>query len=186
MEDRKIIQLLFWRDEAALSEISVKYGAEMHRTAQNITGSADDADEIRNDALNAVWSAIPPECPQVLSAYVLRIVRNLACKRVRERSAEKRGTPLSLDAVLEEFGDVFASSDGEPTADSLQLSGILNRFLEECSASDRIIFLRRFWYADSLSDVAAAAGMSQARVSVRLTRLKKRLRALLISEGVSL
>ena len=185
MEDRTIIALLFERNEQGLAELSAKYGKEMKKTAENICRSPEDAEEVCNDTLSAVWSSIPPEYPRILPAYVYQIVRNLAAKVVRKRTAAKRDGTVSYDALADEIGDAFLVADDAGT-DSAEIVKVIDRFLHECGETDRLIFVRRYYYADDLPDVAAAAHSTVGAVSVRLTRMRAKLRAMLEEGGIRL
>ena len=185
MEDGTIISLLFERNEQGLAELSDKYGKEMHKTAENICNSREDAEEVCNDTLSAVWSSVPPECPRFLPAYVFRIVRNLAIKTVRKRTTAKREGTLSLDALTDELGDVFAVAEDEGS-DSAEILAVLDCFLQSCKETDRLIFMRRYYYSESLSDVAAAVKVSVGAVSVRLSRMRDRLKKMLQEGGIRL
>ena len=184
MEDTAIIHLLFQRDEKGLNALSEKYGSEMKSIAYQVCRSREDAEEACNDALLGVWNAIPPERPRILSSYVYRIVRNQAYKIVRKANAEKRGEALSMDRILEELGDVFEAEDSG--SDSRQITDALNRFIDLCSAEDRILFLRRYFYYDSISAIAAREHATEGAITMRLSRLRAELKKHLIKEGIYL
>jgi RNA polymerase sigma-70 factor (ECF subfamily) len=184
MNDAGIIALLFERSEKGLDELLRMYGRMMNGLAGRICGNENDAEEVVNDALIAVWKAIPPERPDPLSAYVLRIVRNLACKRVRQRSAGKR---KAVVLPVDEFADLLSSSqDGESLADSAEITAALNAFLSSLSETDRRIFVRRYWYADGIAAIAGMSGLTKTAVSDRLAKMKRAFAALLARRGVGL
>jgi RNA polymerase sigma-70 factor (ECF subfamily) len=184
MDDAEITELLFERSERGLTEIETKYGPKMRRLAVSICGSLSDADEIVNDCLKAVWDAVPPERPDPLSTFILRIVRNLSCKRVRDRNAGKRrGAVFPIDELAEELP---SPEDGAVMSDSLEVTRALNDYLEGCSETDRLLFVRRFWYSDSVKALSAVSGLSRTAVSARLSRMKKGLAELLTRRGITL
>ena len=185
MQDPEIVRLLFARDERALLEIPARYGREMKRVAMNILKNREDAEEVCNDALQAIWNAIPPENPRCFAAYLLRVVRNHAVMTLRRNTAAKRSGTQSLEALMEELGDVFvaAEDDGD---DSREILAALTRFLETRDAADRKIFMRRYFYADSVADVAALMRMSSAAVTMRLSRMRKALSEQLKQAGIRL
>lgn len=185
MDDVRIIDLLFMRDERGLTELSAKYGREMKAVAYQICQNREDSEEIYNDALAGVWSAIPPERPRVLPTYVFRIVRNLACKIVRRAHAEKRGEALSIDGIMEELGDVFAAEE-DRCSESEEITAAMNRFLRACEETDRLIFVRRYYYYDSVSTIAGKVDMAANTVSMRLFRIRDRLARFLKEEGIGL
>ena len=186
MEDSEIIKLLFARDEQGLKSITEKYGRPMQTLAEQLCGNFQDAEEVVNDTLQGVWDAIPPEQPRHFLAYILCIVRNLSCHRVRKETAQKRAGTVPVEEVTEEMlaavGNAESETDRE--ADSAAISFVLNRFLSRCERTDRVIFLRRYFYADSVSQIADSIRMERTAVSMRLTRMRKKLAEELKAEGV--
>lgn len=175
MEDEKIIELLFARSESALSELDQKYGRLCHKVAHNILNDYSDTQECVNDAYLGVWNSIPPNRPESLIAYVCRIVRNLSLKRFRYNTAEKRNS--QMDVALEELDGCLASSkDVEKEVIGAELTQIIEQFLDQLKPVDRIIFMRRYYFSDSYDTIAQAADITEKNVSVRLTRIRSRLR----------
>ena len=184
MEDTSIVEMIYHRDEEGLSALSEKYGREMRSVAFRVCHSKEDAEEVFNDALVGVWSAIPPEWPRILSSYVFRIVRNLASKVVRKAHAEKRVEAVSMDAIMEELGDVFAD-DGN-VSDGESITAALNRFTAGCSETDQFLFMRRYFYYDSIAVIASQQHMTEGAVMTRLSRIRSRLKEFLEGEGIGL
>lgn len=185
MEDNQIIDLFFRRDEKALSELTVKYGAEMKAVAYQISRNREDSEEIFNDALMGVWNTIPPEFPRVLASYIFRIVRNLACKCVRKANAQKRGEALSMEGIMEELGDVFPAEE-DRGSESAEIAGAINRFLEGCTEEERFIFFRRYYYFDGIADIAERLHKTEGAVKTQLSRFRSELGAYLKKEGIGL
>ena len=182
MEDREIIRLFFERDERAISETEAKYGAFCRSLAKNITGNAEDAEECLNDAWLRAWNHIPPERPENLRAYLGRIIRNLALNRYEREHARKRADAMTL--LLEEMEDCLPRENSvEVALDGQELTKLLNRWLETLPAGDRRIFVRRYWYGDSVKDLAKRTGIRTGAMSQRLYRLRQTLRDLLTKEG---
>ncbi|MCM1539909.1 MAG: sigma-70 family RNA polymerase sigma factor [Blautia sp.] len=182
MEDSEIIDLFYARSEQAIAELSRKYGAVCRRVAGNILNSRLDAEECVNDTYLATWNTIPPQRPDPLLTYVCKIVRNLSIMKYHSNTAVKRNS--FYDVALDELEECLASSatvEGEITAK--ELSGLLNRFLETLDRKSRVMFVRRYWYSDSVSEIAERFHMSSNNVSVRLSRIRGRLRKFLKSEG---
>lgn len=181
MEDRAIIRLLFDRAERALMELAKKFGQGLHRLAKNITGSDEDATECVNDTYLALWNAIPPARPDPLSAYTYRTGRNIALKRHRSNTAGKRfqGYDLSLD----ELAGCVADHRAADILDARLLGDAISRFLAEEAQDNRILFLRRYWFGDSVRDAAKAVGLAENAAGVRLSRMRSRLKDFLIREG---
>ena len=183
MEDSDIIQLYWDRSERAIAETSGKYGSFLWRIAWNILKSHGDAEECVNDTYLCVWNSVPPQQPNPLMTYVCSITRNLALKKYHASAAVKRNS--YYDVALEELETCLSVPDTAETAFSAkELAELLNRFLGALDRENRVIFLRRYWYADSVSAIAIRLRMSDNQVSVRLHRIRKKLKAYLRKEGV--
>lgn len=182
MDDGQIITLFFQRSEQAISEISGKYGTLCARTARNILGSTQDAEECVNDAYLALWNTIPPQEPKPLLGYLCRVVRNLALKKRRDNKAQKRDS--SYDAALDELAGCLAGPETAETALEAQvLTEALDRFLDGMKPSDRTLFVRRYWFGDSVPELAERWGLSRHNVAVRLSRIRQKLKQNLQKEG---
>ena len=185
MEDSKIIELFFERREQAIIELSNKYGPICYKVADNILNVRLDSEECVNDAYLAVWNTIPPQKPDPLLSYVCRIVRNLALKKYYNNTAQKRNS--IYDVALDEIADCIpASFSVEDEVAAREVSGLIDRFLETLDRQSRILFIRRYWHADSIEDLAALFHKSKHYISVRLSRIRKDLEQHLKKEGVSL
>ncbi len=185
MEDGRIVDLLFARSEQAITELSRKYGLLLQKLAEGILDSRQDAEECVNDAYLAVWNTVPPARPDPLVSYVCRITRNLAIKKYHANTALKRNS--RYDQALEEIGDCFPSSSNvEDEIAAQEAAGAIGRFLETLDRRDRILFVRRYWYADGIGELAECFHMSRHAVSVRLSRIRKALKSSLIREGISI
>ncbi len=183
MEDSRIIALFFERSEQAVEELDRKYGAAVRRVAVNILGDRSDAEECANDAYLAVWSTVPPRIPEHLGAYVCRIGRNIAAKRYHANTAQKRNS--FYDAALDELAECLAGGEDPQSAlDAKELTAAIDAFLDGVSGQDRYLFLRRYWFGDDLGALAVQTGMSRHRVSVRLFRIREKLRQYLMKEGL--
>lgn len=183
MEDQLIIKLFFERSESAIAELSAKYGAVCERIAYRILGDERDAEECVNDACLVVWDSIPPEEPDPLQAYVYRIVRNLSLKKYHYNTAQKRNS--YYDAALEEIADCLESRQSvEGELEYRELIGEVNAFLGTLKQKDRVIFIRRYWYLESVSDIADSLGLSRNSVTVNLHRTRKKLRKYLQGKEV--
>ena len=186
MDDAKIVRLYFDRDERAIPATADKYGNYCTSIAKNILGSHEDAEECVNDTYLSAWNAIPPNRPQILSAFLGKIVRNLAFNRWKYNTAEKRGGG-ELPAVLDELdGCVSGRDDVEQTCERKALAEAINSFLSALPEKKRNIFICRYWYTDSISDISARFNMSYAAVSMTLNRLRSQLRSYLIERGYEL
>lgn len=186
MEDQKIIKLYYNRDQQAVAETSYKYGRLLARIAHSILNSSQDADECVNDTYLRLWDAIPPNNPDDLCSFAARIVRNLAINMLSKRNTLKRGQG-KLDAVLDELSECIPSGNSiEESIDEKELTGIINRFLEGLPKKTRIIFVRKYWWLDSVRNIADDFNMSENSVRAMLFRTKVKLKKLLEREGVIL
>ena len=183
LEDSKIIELFFDRSEEAITELSKKYGQVCKSVAENILNNQLDSEECVNDAFLAVWNTIPPQKPEHLLSYVCRIVRNLAIKKYHANTAQKRNS--IYDVALDEIKECFPSSVSvEDEIESVEFSKEIDRFLESMDKQSRILFVRRYYYSDSIEDLAGLFRTSKHNISVRLSRIRKNLKKYLIKEGV--
>ena len=182
MEDSKIIALFFARSEQAITELSTKYGRLCTQIAQNILSNQQDAEECVNDAYLGVWNTIPPQKPNPLQAYICKIVRNIAITKYHANTAQKRNS--HYDVALDELEYcLFAPDTPESQLQAKELSHLLDRFLASLDERSRVMFIRRYWYADSVSLIATAFRMRPNSVSVQLSRIRGKLRKFLLKEG---
>ncbi len=184
MEDAGIIELLFARSERAIAELAGKYGAGCRKIAGNILSDVRDAEECVNDTYLGVWNAVPPRRPEPLRAYVYRVARNLAVKRYHRNAAQKRG---GYDLVLDELEECLAGAGTpEEQLEARELTRLLDAFLDDLSTDDRVLFVRRYWYADKVEDLAGQMHTTPNSLYVRLHRIRNRLKNYLIREGIEL
>lgn len=184
MEDKQIVELFFSRSEDALAAMQQKYGTRAQQLAQKMLGSARDAEECVSDALQALWTRIPPERPEHLWAYFSRILRNLCASRLDYLHAAKRDR--GMEVCLDELDSCFATQrDAQNLLESKRVAQVINNFLDGLDRTNRIIFVRRFYYFDSCGDIAKRVGMTRGAVNTRLSRLRESLRAILEKEDIS-
>ena len=181
MEDKQIVDLLWERSQEAIPALARQFGGRLQRTAMNILGNMEDAEEAVNDTYLALWDAIPPERPDPLEGYVYRTGRNVALKKLRYQSAQKRSS--SYDLSLEELSDILPGQSIEDILDARALGQALDRFLATLSKADRILFLRRYWFGDRVKDLARQQFTTENALSVRLSRLRQKCKDHLIKEG---
>ena len=183
MEDARIIDLYWQRDESAISETAAKYGKYLHSISYGILRNEEDAEECVSDTYAGAWQAMPPHRPSILSAFLGKITRRISISLWRKRSAEKRGggeTALALDE-LEEC--VSGEGDAESEAERRELREKLNAFLRALPPTERQVFLRRYWFMDPVADIAGRFACSESRIKSMLYRTRKKLRAMLEEEG---
>ncbi len=182
MEDSKIVELYWKRDESAINESNKKYGWYCRTIAYNILCSGEDSDECVNDTWHNAWRAIPPEKPNRLQYFFGRITRNLALDRYNYKKAQKRNA--NIETTIDEYYECIPNGDF-PIEDELILKKLINDFLESLDSRTRIIFLRRYWYALSVKEIAKNMGTSENYISVTLHRTRNRFKTYLEKEGIT-
>lgn len=186
IEDEKIIDLFFNRSEKAIQELDIKYGKVCHKLSYNILNNKQDAEECVNDAYLGAWNSMPPHRPSILSTFLGKIVRNLSFNRYKHNTADKRGGG-ELPVVLEELSDLVSGKDEvEQAFDQKELTKAIDTFLDSLSPEKRSIFISRYWYTDSISEIAVRYGMNDGAVSMTLNRLRLKLHNYLLERGFEL
>ena len=183
MEDEKIIELYFSRSENALFETEKKFEKYLLKIAYNILFDSEDSKECVNDTYLKAWDIIPPQKPKKLSLFLGKITRRLAIDIFRKKHAEKRGNSeysLSLCELDECIPDGFST---EKEFEKNELSKSINRFLETLSEENRKIFICRYFYSDSIKEIASFFGTSESRIKSSLFRSRKALKTHLEKEG---
>ena len=184
MTDREIIDLFFERSEQAIAALSERYGRLLTHTALSILRNEQDAEECVSDGYLTVWNTVPPKRPSPLAGYALRIVRNLSLSRLRKRSARKRDS--AYDLALDELSELLpGGQSAEDAMDARELGRCIDRFLDTLPKEDRILFLRRYWFGESVRNLAASACRSENQISVRLFRIRGKLKQYLEKEGIA-
>ena len=184
MEDHAIIDLYWAREEQALVETQRKYGAYCWTIAHNILKNKEDTEECVNDTYMRAWNAIPPQRPSVLQAFLGKITRNLCLDRYKAGKAGKRGGG-QLALALEELS--FCIPGGEDPAarlEAAELGKLLDRFLRTLPEKDCCVFMRRYWYVDSMAEIAHRYHMAEGSVKSSLHRTRQKLKEFLEQEGV--
>ena len=182
MDDKRIIDLFFARSEDALSATASKYGKYLKSIAYNILNDDGDSEECVNDTYLSLWNSIPPSSPASFSAFAAKIVRNLSLDRRKLRDAEKRGGD-SVQAITDELLAIISDKEDD-LADSIVLRDTVNGFLASLNKEARIIFIRRYWYFSSVSQLATDLGCTEGKVKMSLVRSREKLKKLLEKEGV--
>ena len=183
MEDGAIVALYWERKESAIKETSDKYGRYLAKIAWNILADRGDAEESVNDTYLHAWNAMPPHRPQILSTFLGKITRRLSIDLYRRRTSAKRGGSeyaLSLD----ELSDcIQGEGSPEEALDAKELAGQINLFLKELAAEERKLFLRRYYYFDSVAEASASLGMTEGKAKTLLFRIRRKLKEFLEKEG---
>lgn len=186
MDDNSIIQLYWDRNQEAISATSEKYGHYCKTIARNILNSEEDAEECVNDTLLNAWNSMPTHWPEYLSTFLGKITRNLSFNRYRHDHAEKRGSG-EIALILDELIDCISDTDNMvQIIERKELIKAINKFAKGLSLVKRNIFTRRYWYADSISDIAKDYEMLPGTVSKTLERTRKQLKIYLSERGFEL
>ncbi len=185
MDDRKIIDLFFERSDQAVLELSSKYGRLMTSVAQGFLESREDVEEAVNDAYLGIWNTIPPNRPENLRDFAVRILRNCAITRFKANTAAKRGYGYTV--ALEEIEGCFAAAGSpEEALSAKETWELIESFLSRLDRQSRILFVSRYYLGKKPAQIGRELDMSSHRVSVRLHRIRESLRDFLVKEGVSL
>lgn len=186
MDDAKIVQLYWDRNEQAIHATARKYGNYCTSIARNILGSHEDAEECVSDTYMSAWNSMPPHRPSVLSAFLGKLTRNLSIKRYRYNTADKRGGGQAT-VVFDEIAELVSDTDSvEQELDRKELVKAIDSFLDSLPADKKNIFVCRYWYFDSISDIANRFGITENNVSVTLSRLRLKLSDYLAEGGFEL
>lgn len=186
MDDDKIIQLYWDRNDRAIQATAEKYGHYCESIAKNILNNEQDTEECVNDTYMNAWNSMPTNWPKQLSTFLGKITRNLAFNRYRHDRAQKRGGG-EVTLVLDELENCVSGYDNiEQAVDSKELIKAVNSFVRDLSPNKRKIFVRRYWYADSVSAIARDCGMLESTVSKALERIRKQLKTYLTERGFEL
>lgn len=185
MNDASIISLYWERSENAIKETDIKYGKLCNHMANNILNNIYDAEECVNDSYLTVWNSIPDARPNNFSAFLCRIVKNLSFKKLEYLTAKKRKPEMLVS--LDELGDCVSSSQNiETNYDVSELGEVISTFLRKQNETHRNIFLRRYWYYDSIKDIASDYQFKEEKVSNILFNMRKKLKQFLEQEGYNI
>lgn len=176
---KQILRLLNARDERALRILSETSGRLLRSLARRILGSESDAEECVNDVLLEVWDTIPPESPESVSSYACMLTRRTAIDRMRLNTAQKRGGK-DYQASLDELAEIPVNEDSD------ELTCIIEEFLDSLSETDRVLFMGRYYGFEPVKSLSARLGLSTNAASLRLLRMREKLRTLLTERGIAI
>lgn len=183
IEDKRIIEMFFGRSEQAIRELDNKYGKICYKLSYNIVNDRQDAEECVNDAYLGVWNTIPPVRPNPLLSYIAKIVRNISLKTYWKKGAAKRSSIYTV--ALQEIESCIADQKTvEGEMEARELAHIIENFLDTMTLENRIIFMRRYWFSNSCKDIAKHMGLTEKNVSVRLSRIRQKLKEYLTEREV--
>lgn len=184
MEDQEIIALYWARSEDAIRQTADKYAPYCGGIIRRVLGDGRDAEECLSDTWLGAWNAMPPQRPARLSVFLGRIARNTALDRYSYNIAQRRNA--GVDTALEELEACVSGTPMEEDMDLRQLGEAISAFLDGVSPAARLVFLRRYWYCDTIAELAAATGFTQSKIKSMLRRTRQGLRAYLVKEGYDL
>ena len=182
MEDAKIIELFFQRNEQAVKETDTAYGRKLYVLSNNILNNREDAEESVSDTYMETWNSIPPKRPKYFYAFLASICRNMSFNRLDWRLAAKRNAEVVTLTHELEMCVPDSRQDGE--MDRRELRRVLETFLDSLSKESRLIFLRRYLYVDTVAEIAARYGISESKVKTQLHRTRAKLHTYLSKEGI--
>lgn len=186
LEDVKIIEMLFDRQENVLELISSKFKNLYKSVIEQILDDKEDVLECENDLLLAVWNSIPPNRPNSLAAYICKLARNISINRYKYNKRAKRdsGYTIVLDELSECIPNKISKSEYEDITEQKEIKNVLNNFVKGLDVETRVIFIRRYFYLESVSNIAKRYKISENSVAVKLYRARKKLHKLLAEEGI--
>lgn len=186
MDDNKIVELYLDRNETAIDETRDKYGSRLRAISYNIVNDIHTTEECENDTYIQAWNCIPPHEPRdYLYAFLARIIRHVSLNRCRESNRLKRNAFIcELSIELEQC--IPSNNNIDTFIDDLVFGEIINNFLSEIGQEKRTVFLRRYWYFDSITDISKRFGISKAKVKTMLFRTRNELREHLEKEGYTI
>ena len=182
MEDSNIIDLFWARDEDAIGQTDAAYGRKLHALAYRILSNREDAEESVSDTYMKAWDTIPPRRPVHLFAYLAKICRNFALKKLDWKAAAKRNAVVV--SLTQEMESCIPDEVRDREVESRELGRLLDAFLRTLSDENQIIFIRRYWYVDTIAEIAVRYGISESAVQMRLVRTKNKLAQYLAKEGI--
>ena len=182
MEDKQIIDLYFARDEVAIKETKNKYGRLIFSIAKNILANNEDSEECTNDTYLGAWNTIPPTRPNSFIAYLCKIARNLSLKKLEYNKASKRN--LDIQVSFDELENVLADNQISNNTSNEEIANSINRFLMSQSEEYRNVFIRKYYFFDSIKDISKMYNISEGKIKSILHRTRNRLKFHLEKEGI--
>lgn len=184
MTDSQIIALFWDRNEDAIRETDAAYGRRLYAISNQILCQRQEAEESVSDTYMKAWETMPPQKPLYFFAYLAKICRNFSLARLQWNSAAKRSAEIV--SLTQEMAECIPDRRMEHRLECEALGQLLNRFLESLSRDNRLIFLRRYWYADSIREIADRYGITESKVKTQLHRTRKKLQVFLEKEGIAI
>ena len=182
MEDTKIIELYWMRNEDAIAETEAAYGRRLRRLADRILGNSEDAEESVSDTYMKTWETIPPKRPTYFYAFIASICRHLSLHKVDWNQAAKRNAEVVT--LTQEMELCIPDTSRDREQEAREIGKVLNAFLEGLPQQTRMIFLRRYWHVDTIAEIAQRYGITESKVKMQLSRTRAKLCTYLEQEGI--
>jgi len=182
VEDEKIIDLYFARNEDAICQTDAAYGKKLFFLADRILQDPQDSEESVSDTYMKTWQMLPPHRPTYLYAFLAKLCRNFALGKLDWKNAAKR--KAEVVSLTEEMELCIPDQKREAEADSREIGRAMNQFLDSLSQESRVIFMRRYWFCDTVAEIAQRYGISESKVKMRLQRTRNQLAEFLNKEGI--
>lgn len=182
MEDTKIIELYWMRNEDAIAETEAAYGRRLRRLANRILGNSEDAEESVSDTYMKTWETIPPKRPTYFYAFIASICRHLSFHKVDWNRAAKRNAEVVT--LTQEMELCIPDTSRDREQEAREIGKVLNAFLEGLPQQTRMIFLRRYWHVDTIAEIAQRYGITESKVKMQLSRTRAKLCTYLEQEGI--
>ena len=182
MDDVEIIELYWKRNQDAITETDRSYGQKLHGLAERIVQSHEDAEESVSDTYLKAWETIPPQKPNYFFAYLAKICRHFALGKLDWKNAAKRNAEII--ALTQEMELCIPDESRDRQMESKEISRAMNVFLKTLPPESRLIFLRRYWYCDTIAEIARRYRFSESKVKTRLHRIRAQLCTYLETEGI--
>lgn len=182
MNDSKIVDLYWQRDESAIDETASKYGKYCYGIAYNVLHDDEDSKESVNDTYFDAWNCIPPNRPSILSSFLGKITRRISIDKWRKKNADKRGSGQLVE-ILDELENCIPDNQNvEKSIEQSEMNDFINSFVKELPDTEQKIFVCRYWYMDSVKSISRQFGFSQSKVKSMLFRTREKLRLKLMEE----
>ena len=184
MTDNQIIDLFWNRNEDAIAATDGAYGRKLRGLSHRILQNLEDSEEVVNDTYLKTWDSIPKARPQYFYAYIAAICRHLSLNLLNWNQAAKR--KAEIVSITEELEQCVPDPGQERSAESREIIRALNGFLDTLPKDSRLIFIRRYWYADSIAAISKRYGMTDSKVKTQLHRTRNKLYLFLKQEGIQI
>ena len=184
MDDKSIIELFRKRDESAISETDAKYGGYIYTVSYNILRNKEDTEECKNDTYLDTWHSIPPANPSVLSAFLAAIARRISIDMLRHKNAAKRGGGETVLSMTELDECIPSGKSINEELENERIAKVISEFLSSLPTDECDVFMRRYWYFDTVDEICNAYGLGKSKVKTMLMRTRRKMRVYLEKEGV--